>query len=246
MDWGYSNYTVGLWFVTGKVKPSAFAHFFGCYSPREVDVVIVYREYVKNFKAETEVAMDIVNATPLDERKEISNLFLDPQCFAKKGASDTPADLMQGVFNRHNMPGPREATNERILGWRSLYNGLHQTSSLLSFADQEITEEHLKRGPLLFISSECTELISIIPILVRDPDEKEDILDSKRVDADISDAWRYGFHSYLHPRQTPLAVQRREVYDTAENPNDLAMKMRLFDVKAKQIQYIRNPRRRIR
>jgi hypothetical protein len=65
---------------------------------------------------------------------------------------------MSEVFLRHKLPALDMADNDRVGGWRLMYEGFRQTCSLLSAP--KITKEMAQRGPCLFTSVNCPKTIS--------------------------------------------------------------------------------------
>jgi hypothetical protein len=89
------------------------------------------------------------------------------------------------------------------------------------------------------ISSECTELLNSLPLLMRDKKDIDDVLKTDkgmaRVEQDCGDSVRYFLKSHLNPRKkAPEAVQAREMWDKmpAETPDQVqhrAMAMLKFN-----------------
>jgi phage terminase large subunit len=241
-DWGFAHAAVHLWWVTGKLKPSEYTRLFGGEIEREVDVIIVYREFIAQEMPEPDYAQRCADLTPVDEIPRIANSWLSPDAYAKKGAALTVAEQIRAVYNSNGLPTPQPANDERVLGWRALYNGLRQTASLRG--QELVSAEAARISPMLFVSAECPQLIQAIPVLVRDPKRPEDVLKTDQVSDDLADSFRYGYMSHLNPRGIPVEVQRAEVYASAKDPNHLAMAMRLFEAKQQETSYVRARRRR--
>jgi len=225
-DWAFAEHAVHLWFCAGKLSPSDAMKFLQITTEWPIDVVIVYRCLVVQEMAEADLAMKIVDMTPDDEQPE--RFWLSPDAWAKRGAANTVAQQFEPILLRHGLPQPEQADDDRIGGWRHLYNGFRQSSSLRgSVAD----EERARQGPLLFISAECPEVISHIPLAVRDEDNLEDVA---RVSGvlweDITDALRYGYKSHLESRGlAPRAIRRQMVYDSLQDMTAKALAVRKFD-----------------
>ena len=202
-DWGFADHACHLWFVAGKLSPREFAQHFDGVCQWPIDVVIVYREHVVNETDEMDLAMQIVEKTPQDELRYITDTFLSPDARQKRTSGNTIADRMNEVFERHGLPAAIDADTDRIGGWRRVYNGFKQSASLVR---SEVTEEQSKQGPLLFVSSNCPTLISCIPLAVRDEQKREDVVRAKTLWEDCTDALRYGVKSMPDPK----AVAPRE------------------------------------
>ena len=238
-DWGFAHHAPTLWFATGKIAPMQWQALFGGESQWPVDVVIVYREYVPNNVAEKDLAMEIVERT---QNEKLESYFLSPDAFAKKGAANTVAEQIESVFARHRMPRVMPADNDRIGGWRLMYDLFRQTSSLRG---RGIDKERAMQGPLLFISANCPETISAIPMPIRDPKNLEDVLKMSTKADDIVDSARYGLKTFLAPRKAPVAVRAQETYDKCEGDmTSKAMVMRKFQ--QDESKKTRVPRRRRR
>jgi len=96
------------------------------------------------------------------------------------------------------------------------------------------------KTPLLFISSNCTEVIEAIPMAIRDnkhPGRAEDVLKMPTKSDDILDDVRYGAKSMLNPRQiAPLDVRAREFYNElpTESQHSKWMAMMRFEYDQKK------------
>jgi hypothetical protein len=154
------------------------------------------------------------------------------------------ADIYQDVFDRERFPRPEPADQDRINGWRFLYNCFRQTASLW-VKDALVDRQRAAQGPLLFISANCPTLISCIPLAVRDEKKPEDVMRAPTLWEDCTDALRYLTKSMLDPGRTPAAVRKQEVFAAAgPDINAKAMAMRIFEAKEQKSKYIRNRRRR--
>jgi len=125
---------------------------FGGSSEWPIDVVVVYRELVVNATAEADFAGIMVEMTPADERKMIQREFLSPDAWAKRGSANTVAEQIGAVFRRQGLPAPEPADDDRIGGWRLMYNGFRQTCALRGAT---VDDERAKQGPLLLVSANC-------------------------------------------------------------------------------------------
>lgn len=229
-DWGFAHNAVHLWFATGKLSPQTFERMFGGSSDWPIDVVVVYREMVVNATAEADFAAMMVDLTPADERKLIQRHFLSPDAWAKRGSANTVAEQMGDVLRRHGLPTPQSADDDRIGGWRLMYNGFRQTCALRGAT---VDEERAKQGPLLLVSANCPQVISAMPLLTRDnihPGRLEDVLKTNTLHDDVGDCLRYGYKSMQNPdARAPREVRMQEIFDTYQEPNARAMAFRRFE-----------------
>ncbi len=236
-DWGFGDHDAHGWFAVGKVSPSEWMSLFGGETEYPMDVVVLYRENIINNRAEADLAMDIVAKTPDDERGRIEKFFLSQDAFGTKARSqgaNSVGEQFNKIMQRYGMPSPQPADQERVTGWRFMYNCLRQAN----LRGTIFGEERSLQGPALFVSAECPNTISCIPMAIRAEDDPDDV---ERVPGvlweDVTDMIRYGLKSYLEPMfRAPVEVRRREVYDTynaeertTEQMTALGMAMRKFD-----------------
>lgn len=237
-DWGFADHAATGWFATGKLSPDDCFRYFGMTSDWPIDVIIVYREDVVNETAEPDVAMRIVDRTPPTERKNIKAFYLSNDAFSKEGSARPASDQMDAVLVRYGLPRSERAVQDRVAGWRTVYNGFRQTSALVGAT---VDQERAKQGPLLFVSSACPELISAIPMAVRDEDDPEDVVRAKTLWEDMTDMLRYGDHSYLNPRGTPVEVRYAEEVLTIPDYSARHMASLQFKQQERTRQVIRRP-----
>jgi len=99
-----------------------------------------------------------------------------------------------------------------------------------------IDKERAEQGPAFFVTTECPQAISCIPMAIRDEDNLDDVERiAGAVWEDVTDEIRYGLASMLIPRgKAPKDVRARELYESiqGEVPEDVmtqrAMAMRQF------------------
>ncbi|HUA82657.1 MAG TPA: phage terminase large subunit [Bryobacteraceae bacterium] len=243
-DWGFAHHAVHLWFASGKLSPQDFARVFGGSTDWPIDIVVVYRELVVNATAEADFATMMVDLTPADERKLIRREFLSPDAWAKRGSANTVAEQLGVVLRRHGLPSPESADDDRIGGWRLMYNGFRQTSALRGAT---VDAERARQGPLLLVSANCPQVISALPLLTRDnihPGKLEDVLKTDTLHDDVGDCLRYGYKSMLDPRsKAPREVREREILDSitgdgADAMTRRAMAMRKFHAEERTIRRV--------
>lgn len=174
-DWGYAHPTSWHW-----------------HARRDDGKVITYRELYGIGIGETELGQQLAKETPKTEK--ISDVFLSPDAFAKKGSANSVAEQVGDELLKAGLPFPAQADNDRIGGARLM----HQ----LLFADQ------------WEISSACPKLIECLPTLLRDEDELEDVLKVDwapgHIGDDPYDDVRYGLKSFLAPGHKPFEVRVTE------------------------------------
>lgn len=233
-DWGFGDHAAHYWFASGKVKPSDWMRHFGGKTEYAMDIVIAYREHVISNRAEADLATDIVAMTEGWERKQIQRFFLSQDAFGQRArqGGNTVGETFTKVLTRYQMPSPETADQNRVMGWRFMYNCLRQAN----LVGTNISEERSKQGPAFFISAECPQAIAGIPMAIRAEDDVDDV---ERVAGaiweDVTDGLRYGLHTMLNPRtKAPMDVRAREVYDSiqGDTPENLmtarAMAMQKF------------------
>lgn len=223
-DWGFTDHAATTWGATGKLAPSEFEELFGVRPEFGVDVVVVKREYVVNQVGEAEYAQGVCDRTRDWEKRQIKEFFLSKDAWNVRGSQNTVADLIGPVMRRNGMPAPEKADQDREGGWRLIWNCLKQTCSMLG-----ASPSWTPGIPLLFISAECVELISAMPLLISDPKNVNDVLRMTTITEDISDSCRYLLKSKLSPRATaPPEVRFAGATRGMTHPNQLAMAERLF------------------
>jgi hypothetical protein len=150
--------------------------------------VVTYRELVRNRLGPRVLAQMIVDMSREraeagtfgpGEQEKIDAIYLSPDAFAKRTDEATIADQMGDVFVEAKMPRPHPADNDRIGGWL-------------------LMREMLASGEWT-IAENCAELIRVLPTMVRDAVQVEDI--EKFDGDDAADAARYGLKSRSLARQ---------------------------------------------
>lgn len=122
---------------------------------------------------------------------KLSQIYLSPDAFAKRGSANTVAEQLGDIFIEHGLPRPSQADDDRIGGARLMYGLLYNDNWL--------------------IDPSCKKLIECLPDLIHDEKRQEDVL---KVDAsegnlgdDTYDSARYGLKSKLGERQPPIEVR---------------------------------------
>ncbi len=239
-DWGFGDHDCHLWGVTGKLSPSEWVQHFGGHTDSAMDICIIYREQVISDRAEADLAQDIVNLTPAWERKTIQRFFLSQDAFGQKArqfGANTIGEQFTKTMRDNGLPAPEPADQDRINGWRFVYQCLRQAH----LRGANFDEERARVGPALFVSSECPQVIECMPMAVRDDKKVNDVMRvAGAVWEDVTDAVRYLLKSIQGVQwEAPVEIRRGEVfanYDapepeqrTTEQMTSLALAMKRFD-----------------
>src|SRR5262249_39762714 len=100
-----------------------FQHNFSCHwFARVKRTTKVYREHVSNLHSAKAQAQEIVDKTPIDERKLIDAIYLSPDAFQQRSEQDSFASMMGEVFRRNGMPYPTPADDDRKHGAQCCYD----------------------------------------------------------------------------------------------------------------------------
>ncbi|MGA7885244.1 MAG: hypothetical protein WCA44_05830 [Acidobacteriaceae bacterium] len=213
-DWARGHYCVTYWHAMGEMSPADVKKHLGWDVRFALKVIVTYREYIAGGEAapdsggnreldEEDIARQIVERTPANERSQLSDFFLSPDAFGKKSSKNTIAQTVGEILMAHEMPYPRQADDERVTGWSLM--------SKLMLA----TKRKGQRGEEVWlINANCPELVAAIPLQMRDPKKLEDVLktdlSAAKLDQDCTDAARYGLKSKLQPGQKPKEVEAEE------------------------------------
>jgi Terminase large subunit, T4likevirus-type, N-terminal len=181
---------------------------------RAVTRVITYREYVTHRTAPRDLARQII-ARSVDSRaarenaaERIEAIYLSPDAFARRTDEASIAEQMGDVFAAAGLPRPIPADDDRIGGWMLMYQMLESSEWL--------------------ITENCSELIRVLPTLIRDSARIED---AEKMDGDdAADAARYGLKSRYASRRSGMArppmEQRLAEQVTSADPTIRAMQAR--------------------
>ena len=219
-DWGRGHFCPTHWHARGEISPREAKDVLGWDIEKPVRAVLTYREYIAGGAAdsdegglrelaEQDIARQIVERTPQDERQFLQAFFLSPDAFAKRSSANTIAHELSGILRAAQLPGPVGADNDRVGGWGLLYNLLLATK---------------RRGSVdsdcWFISANCPEVVRTIPLLMRDPKNLDDVLKTDKgaakMEQDVADCVRYGLKSMLSPNVKPKQVQKLELLTNPE------------------------------
>ncbi len=247
IDWGFEHPAATYWHAQAPAvsNPGAAAAgdaFFGfmksaeqgmCEQGREFAMaraaaaadsatrVVTYREYVTHRTAPRDLAREIIarslsgSGSAEESREKIEAIYLSPDAFARRTDEASIAEQMGDVFAAAGWPRPTPAEDDRIGGWMLMYQ-------MLDAGEWHITEN-------------CSELIRVLPTLIRDPARIEDV--EKMDGDDAADAARYGLKSRYAARRAGMArapvEQRIAERVTAEDPTIRAMQARKAQIEVR-------------
>ncbi len=196
IDWGFVHHAAILWYtnlnITDKITGITSTH------------TVTYRELSLHSVGEAALAHEIRRLTGLEK---IDKVYLSPETFGDSNNSraNLIGDVLilpryseiNGIKTEHlGLPRPQLANNDRVDGWRFLYE-------LLEFIPDH-RSKHL-------IDSNCNQLIGAIPVAIRNtPTKPDDIKKIDQIEDDFLDSWRYGLMSHLKPRVKPEEIKYQE------------------------------------
>ena len=159
-----------------------------------------YRELVIQHCAPAELGHKIGE---MSRGEKIQDFYLSPDAFelsGRKWSTDGMiSDQIGDACSEYGVPRPSRADNSRISGWRLMHEMLS--------------------AECWTVDPSCERLITCLPELMRDDDNREDVL---KVDCDEdgeggddpADGCRYGLKSKLAPRSAPVEVRVRDRVET--------------------------------
>lgn len=175
-----------------------FGHDAACYWGAEQagGSFAVYREFAGAGRSPSALAQEIVSRTPQLERRHIKRIGLSHDAFARKDERDTIAQQMSAIFTANGMPYPQPSGRDKIGGAALIYDML---------------KEHR-----LVIDRSCTKLISTMPLISRDPEDRENTI---KFDGDDSfDALKHLLHHRIGRGVRPHEEKVREQAKSIEDP----------------------------
>jgi phage terminase large subunit len=173
IDWGFEHPAAVYWHAQALGERNDGSA--GANEMPPAKRVATYREFVTHRTAPRELAREIVaRSLAFDadgaERERVDAVYLSPDAFARRTDEASIAEQMGDVFAAAGWPRPTPADNDRVGGWMLMY-------------------QMLDAGEWV-ITSNCAELIRVLPTLVRDAARVEDV--EKMDGDDAADAARYG------------------------------------------------------
>jgi hypothetical protein len=202
MDWGFKHHSSIHWHTTGDVSPEEAA-LMG----KTIDVpqkfVFTYREKVISLAQEGGDEEGLAAQIGLLSKGEkIGRFFLSPDAFGKKTSAHPTSEVLGAVLRRAGIPSPEPADNQRIVGWRFMYQ--------------------LIANDRWMVSEACPEALNAVPAAQYDKDGSniEDIEKTDHLYDDVIDELRYGLQSMLNNNKMPFNVKLAEALSAA--PTDTA------------------------
>jgi phage terminase large subunit len=193
IDWGFEHPAAAYWHAQAPGDAATGAN---------AKRVTTYREFVTRRLAPRELAREIVARSrgAGEERERIDAIYLSPDAFARRTDEASIAEQMGDVFAAAGMPRPSPADNDRVGGWMLMYQ-------MLDAGEWAIT-------------TNCEELIRVLPTLVRDAARVEDV--EKMDGDDAADAARYGLKTRYSAERSgmvrPPVEQRIAERVTSQDP----------------------------
>lgn len=145
-DWGYRSPFAAVWGAVSSGRDD-----FGVEVPFPKGSIVIYREMSGKGVDNRQQAEMIAAAG----QYENVHAAADPSIFNTQGGPSI-ADQFHQVFAKYRHPNFRLADNDRISGW------------------SQIRQRLVANPPLLYIASNCHQLIDTLPALVMDKNNPED------------------------------------------------------------------------
>ena len=223
-DWGYGekHWCFTYWAATGKISPSQ-AMRLGVFADKPIDIIVIYRELMVHRMEEADFAHKLVEITPEEERKVLTRWVAgsDTKQIGRHQRHST-REIIDGICGPYGFPKIQSAHDEP--GSRSVNAGLmrgmlHRTARMVGTKEPLALDEQREKFPLVFVSAECSKLISAIPVLLDDGEngKPEDVQKIEQWEDDAFDACKYLLAEYASVRsQAPREVRLKETMDAAE------------------------------
>ena len=189
-------------------------HFYVCWhtyvtfilpNQDQIDVQVTFREWLAKGLGEVAMSDEIVNRTPLQERKRVTNVYLSPDC----GFED---ENMRGyrigsVFVGNEMPRAEAAFSSRTDGW-SLMNDLLRAEVDLSGVGDPKDRTYISKW---LLTTNCPSAMEAIPQADCDPKTDGDIKkEGSSPVLDVLDGLRYGVASHTKPEAKPFSEKVKD------------------------------------
>lgn len=159
------------------------------------DLTAVYREFCGAGRSPRALAQEIVDRTPPEERPYIRGIGLSHDAFARRDERDSAAEQMAEVFVQAGMPYPVRAGRDVVGSAARLYSMFDQNE--------------------IVIHPSCQELIKVIPMVTRDPQNAE-----KTIKFDGDDAFDSLKHALQVRQPSDKVPQRQLIYREASAIQD--------------------------
>lgn len=195
-DYGRSHWNAVYWFTFAQVKtPLGYAR-----------KVVCYREYVDRGKKYEDLAHNVATMTKLGlpghpEATEVRIIFFSHEKFSvskEKKEIQSPAAEISGHLMREGLPSLTR--NDASPGSR--------IGKALLMYDRIETR-------LVAVLSICLHIISAIPELVKDEDNKEDVLKTDLKSDDCYDGFSMGLFNWKQQKKKPRDEEVREEIEAA-------------------------------
>lgn len=206
IDWGHGHHSVAYW-----CQPLEMYDLAG----RKITRYIIYRELAIKGETETSLAQKVLELSAQNNEK-IRRIYLSPECFNKKEPKNSRAGRIGDIFSRgmrievnekeltYTLPKPLPAHNDRVDGWRLLYEMLDTRNS---------------EDSILRIDQRCEHLLKSLPQLERSDKDREDVLKRETLADDCADALRYTMFSHPEVKKKPFKQKLKEMLEAIPDPN---------------------------
>lgn len=214
-DWGRTHWCATGWALRIALKPSEAKELLGWELVKPINLTVIYREMVCNEKEAPEVAQDMLDCMLPDERAKVRSYFLSPE-----EVTDEPNSIgnqQSRVLRKGGTVGAQKADNDRKGGY-GLMSSLFKAAKGQGWGVDK-DGKRFQYDDAVLISSECSELLKAIPVLMRDPKNLDDVLktdkSAAKLEQDLGDMGRYLLKSMLSPkRKTEEDVYREKMVTT--------------------------------
>ncbi len=147
-----------------------------------------YREMVINNTTADKIG-GLIGEITTKAVETIENFYLSRDAFAQKQSERTIADELGDAVRPYGIPAPEFADQDRVGGWQLCYQ--------------------LLQSKQLFVTRNCSQLLRLIPTLIRDaPENPNDVL--AVIGDDPADSWRYGIKTRARIAHKPVEQEVRE------------------------------------
>jgi hypothetical protein len=130
LDWGFYHHAGVLWWARGKVSAEELKRVTGLVSQKSpIDLIVTYKTLLFQQIGEVEMAEKIVANCTEHEKKVIRHFFtgpIGPERKRKIGGLHVVQQIGK-VMRKYGMPEPAIADDNRIAGWRVMYNQMKET-----------------------------------------------------------------------------------------------------------------------
>ena len=221
-DWGKTHFCPTGWFFRVALKPSEAKALLGWDLTKAINLTVMYREEIVNEMEAPEVGQNILNCMLADERAKIKSYFLSPEEVTED--VNSIGNQQSKVLRKGGCVGAQKADNDRK-GGAGLLGALFKAARGCGWGiDKE--GKRFQYEDAMLISSECTETLKAIPVLMRNPKDLDDVLKtdltSAKLEQDLYDMIRYGTKSMLSPKRKTEHDNYQEKMETA-TPSDRMM-----------------------